>query len=332
MSSPPTTTYLNGIDAMDGLNGKDSISVYMDDHRAEDGIVEFNSSDPSSGTTKNSTLDLGDFCIDEPRPMKVVVIGTGYSGITAGIRFRQRVKNLDLTIYDKNAGIGGTWYSNKYPVKNLHVLIRIPLIYREQGLACDLPSHTYQLTFSENPNWSAFYAPGREILEYLESVVDKYKLIPYIKLQHRLTCARWNEETGKWHLTIQRSGPKDTSEFEDTADVLFTAMGSLSRWNWPDIEGLYEFRGKIIHSAQWETGEGDNDPHSNRENTVKSWSDKKRLVRNTARGGAPAQSRSLGKLCSREDMDITYICTRDTGSAFGTSGIRILWVYAFRHY
>ncbi|KAI3621856.1 flavin-binding [Moniliophthora roreri] len=258
MSSPPTTIYLNGIDAMDDLNGKDSISVYMDDHRAEDGIVAFNGSDPSPGTTNKSAFDLGDFCIDEPRPMKVVVIGAGYSGITAGIRFRQRVKNLDLTIYDKNAGVGGTWYSNKYP-----------------GLACDLPSHTYQLTFSENPNWSAFYAPGREILEYLESVVDKYKIMPYIKLQHCLTCARWNEETGKWHLTIRRSGPGDTSEFEDTADVLFTAMGSLSRWNWPDIEGLYDFRGKIIHSAQWETGEGDSDPHSSRENTVKSWSGKR---------------------------------------------------------
>ena len=29
---------------------------------------------------------LGTFCIDEYRPLKVVVIGTGFSGITAGIR------------------------------------------------------------------------------------------------------------------------------------------------------------------------------------------------------------------------------------------------------
>lgn len=33
-------------------------------------------------------------------------------------RFPQRVKNIDLTIYDKNAGVGGTWYSNKYPVRD----------------------------------------------------------------------------------------------------------------------------------------------------------------------------------------------------------------------
>lgn len=39
-------------------------------------------------------------------------------------RFQQRIPNLDLTIYDKQAGVGGTWYANRYP-----------------GLACDIPSH-----------------------------------------------------------------------------------------------------------------------------------------------------------------------------------------------
>lgn len=38
---------------------------------------------PPNGTP----FKLGDFCIDEYRPLKVVVIGTGFSGILAGIRF-----------------------------------------------------------------------------------------------------------------------------------------------------------------------------------------------------------------------------------------------------
>lgn len=32
-------------------------------------------------------------------------------------RFPQRMQNIDLTIYEKNAGIGGTWFSNRYPVR-----------------------------------------------------------------------------------------------------------------------------------------------------------------------------------------------------------------------
>ena len=59
---------------------------------------------------------LHDHCVDNYRPMKVICIGAGISGICAGIRFRQRIHNLDLTIYDKNPDVGGTWYENRYAV------------------------------------------------------------------------------------------------------------------------------------------------------------------------------------------------------------------------
>lgn len=53
-------------------------------------------------------------CIDDLRPIKVICIGAGFSGILAGIRFPQRVPNVDFTIYEKNPEVGGTWYENKY--------------------------------------------------------------------------------------------------------------------------------------------------------------------------------------------------------------------------
>lgn len=63
---------------------------------------------------------------DEPvenfRRMRIVVIGAGYSGIYMGIRIPEWLRNVDLTIYDKNDGIGGTWWENRYP-----------------GCACDIP-------------------------------------------------------------------------------------------------------------------------------------------------------------------------------------------------
>ncbi|KAK7063928.1 hypothetical protein R3P38DRAFT_2821268 [Favolaschia claudopus] len=197
--------------------------------------------------------------IDAPRPIKVVVVGAGFSGIIAGIRFLQRVKNVELTIYEALNGVGGTWFANRYP-----------------GLACDIPSHCYQLTFHEKTDWSSFYVQGPEILAYLETVVDKYNLRPFIKLEHRLTSAIWSEDTGKWNLTIQRpstDSANQVEEFQTDADVLFTGIGGLSRWKWPDVKGLHSFKGKIIHSAKWETGEGD--PAGPWEDTVQSWKDKK---------------------------------------------------------
>ncbi len=53
-------------------------------------------------------------CIDDYRPLRVIVVGAGISGILASIRLPQRIPNLSLQIYEKNSDIGGTWFENKY--------------------------------------------------------------------------------------------------------------------------------------------------------------------------------------------------------------------------
>ena len=58
---------------------------------------------------------ISERAVDQPRPLKVVYIGAGISGILAAIKFRQTVPDIDLVIYEKNPGLGGTWYENKYP-------------------------------------------------------------------------------------------------------------------------------------------------------------------------------------------------------------------------
>jgi hypothetical protein len=190
-------------------------------------------------------------------------------------------------------------------------------------------------------NWSAFYSSGPEIQQHLENIVDKYTLRPYIKLRHRVVSARYLEESGKWLLTVKRPGnntgesinrnpPKlnkssydDWEEFQDTADVLFTGVGALSRWDWPDIEGLDTFAGKVIHSAQWETG---NDAKC-WEESVADWGNKKvgviGVVSEFSRPStlqsshyfcsgiicdpnspfAATQSQTFDQLCARQDLD-----------------------------
>lgn len=58
---------------------------------------------------------ISERAVDEPRPLKVIYIGAGVSGILAAIHFRKHVPSLDLVIYEKNPEIGGTWYENRYP-------------------------------------------------------------------------------------------------------------------------------------------------------------------------------------------------------------------------
>jgi ribulose 1,5-bisphosphate synthetase/thiazole synthase len=63
--------------------------------------------------TAQTSFKLGDAPVENLRRLKVIVIGAGYSGIYCGIRIPERLRNVDLVIYEKNAGVGGTWYENR---------------------------------------------------------------------------------------------------------------------------------------------------------------------------------------------------------------------------
>lgn len=55
---------------------------------------------------------LKDTPVENFRPLKVIVIGAGFSGILCGIRIPQRLRNVDLTVYEKNEGVGGVRSTN----------------------------------------------------------------------------------------------------------------------------------------------------------------------------------------------------------------------------
>lgn len=67
-----------------------------------------------SGNASQPSEALNESPVENFRPMRVVVIGAGYSGIYCGVRIPERLRNVELCIYEKNAGVGGTWYENRY--------------------------------------------------------------------------------------------------------------------------------------------------------------------------------------------------------------------------
>ena len=107
---------------------------------------------------------------------------------------------------------------------------------------------------------------------HLERIVEKYRLMRYIKLQHELTYARYDEQNGKWILRIRRPKP-DSGDFEtieDIADFVLLSAGQLDRWKWPDIEGLSNFQGKLMHTAEWDPKVG-----CARQDGLADWKDKR---------------------------------------------------------
>jgi cation diffusion facilitator CzcD-associated flavoprotein CzcO len=76
-------------------------------------------------------------------------------------------------------------------------------------VACDVPSHAYQFTFENNTAWSRYWATGPEIQSYLKHTATKYGADKYMKFNHLCEQARWNEQEGKWQITLKMT---DTGE------------------------------------------------------------------------------------------------------------------------
>ncbi|KAL2424181.1 FAD-binding monooxygenase tazF [Exophiala dermatitidis] len=178
-------------------------------------------------------LELEDRGIDEIRPLRVVVVGAGLSGILAGILLPAKVPGLDLTIYEKNADVGGTWLENVYP-----------------GVRCDIPANVYQSTFTPRTQWSEKFAQGAEILQYWQERARKYDVYRYVKFNSNIQTVQWSDDEAKWIITVRDT---ETNEvFEDRADFFLTAIGRFNSWKLPDYPGLSDFKGVLRHTSNWD--------------------------------------------------------------------------------
>ena len=111
-----------------------------------------------------------------------------------------------------------------------------------------IPAHTYTFPFDRKPDWSGYYSYAPEIQDYMMNFYKKHNLEPFVVLNTEIVSATWDQLSGKWEVELRR---KDGSTFTDTCNVLINGSGVLTKWKWPDIEGLRDFKGQIAHSANW---------------------------------------------------------------------------------
>ncbi|KAK3900346.1 hypothetical protein C8A05DRAFT_36022 [Staphylotrichum tortipilum] len=183
------------------------------------------------GSLGGSPFVVQDHHIAKPRPIRVIVIGAGISGI--GFAYKaQSLPEVEYVIYEKNAEVGGTWLESRYP-----------------GCSCDIPAHSYSYPWVGNPEWSKVYVGAEEIYEFYRKQAVEYGLYDHAKFNHNVLGAEWNESSGKWTVTVQDLASGQT--FEDSAEVVLNCAGVLNRWKWPAIEGLQSFRGKLVHTGNY---------------------------------------------------------------------------------
>ena len=161
-----------------------------------------------------------------PEHVRVAVVGAGFSGLSVANGLREAGER-DFVVLERAGRVGGVWRENVYP-----------------GVACDVPSHLYSLSFAPNADWARSFSGGAEIQRYLERVARTRGLLPWIRFGEELLRASWNEPEGLWEV--------HSTSGELTADVLVLCAGPLTEPIYPTVEGLESFRGATLHTSRWD--------------------------------------------------------------------------------
>ena len=168
-----------------------------------------------------------------PPGLDVIVIGGGMSGVLAGIRLQHA--GIPYTILEKNEGIGGTWFENRYP-----------------GCRVDVGNHYYCYSFEPSDEWSEFFAQAPELRAYFEDCAARHGLGEHTQLGAEVIEAEWSEAEHRWTVRYrQRNAAGVMVEHERSAAAVISAVGQLNRPKLPEIEGIDTFEGTWCHSAEW---------------------------------------------------------------------------------
>lgn len=160
---------------------------------------------------------------------RVLIIGAGFSGLAAAIALRSA--GFDVTIVERNSGVGGVWLENTYP---------------ESGV--DTPNHFYSYSFHPNLAWTSYFSKQPEVLAYIEECATRFGVRDRIQFDTEVIATRWNPAEQQWHTTVRRP---DGSTDELVSGVVIAATGHLSQPYVPDLTGLDDFEGAVFHTARW---------------------------------------------------------------------------------
>lgn len=162
-----------------------------------------------------------------------IVVGAGFGGLYAVHKLRNEL-GLHVKAYDNASDVGGTWFWNRYP-----------------GALSDTESFCYRYSFDkellDQGNWQSRYLTQPEILDYLNSVADRFGLRSSFQFNTKVVSARFDEATGLWMVKTDKGETV-------SAKYLVTGLGLLSAINKPPFSGIDDFKGELYHTGAWPEG------------------------------------------------------------------------------
>ena len=164
----------------------------------------------------------------------ILIIGAGISGIGAAYcHLERKNKNKNYIILESRKEIGGTWSLFKYP-----------------GIRSDSDMYTFGYSFKTWDNPQSF-ADGPNILKYLKSAINDFKIEDKIKFNCKVSHVNFNKSTNKW--TVKYFDKSNNKERVIESSIIFSCTGyyNYQEAHLPKFNNSESFTGKIIHPQFW---------------------------------------------------------------------------------
>jgi Pyridine nucleotide-disulphide oxidoreductase len=164
------------------------------------------------------------------RDPAVLVVGGGQAGLSMAARLAQL--KVDTLIVDRGARIGDNW-RNRYHALTLHNQVQV--------------NHLPYMPFP--PSWPT-YIPKDKLAAWFEAYAESMELNYWTATE--LLGGRYDERERHWSVTLRQA---DGSKRKMRPRHIVMATGVSGIPSLPDIPTLQSFKGKVLHSSQYDDGE-----------------------------------------------------------------------------
>ena len=159
----------------------------------------------------------------------VTIVGAGMGGLNAAIQLDRA--GIPYTMVEKNDGVGGTWYENRYP-----------------GARVDTPSRSYTHLFGVDFGYPNPFCGWTENTRYFDWVADNFGLREKIQFETEVLSMTWDEAAGEWDILLRG---RDGKERHHRSRAVITGVGFLNRPRLEEFPGQKDFKGDSWHTSRW---------------------------------------------------------------------------------
>ncbi|KAJ0622787.1 putative indole-3-pyruvate monooxygenase [Helianthus annuus] len=163
-----------------------------------------------------------------------VIVGAGPSGLAISACLKDQ--GIPFVVIERSHCIASLWQKRTYDRLKLHLPKKF----------CQLPKVPFPEEYPEYPT-------KKQFVDYLENYAKKFDIKP--QFNECVQSAKYDDACKLWRVKTVSTTGSIRAETEYICQMLVVATGENAEGVIPDIEGLKDFSGEVIHAKDYKSGQ-----------------------------------------------------------------------------